>query len=120
MSVVGHLQWTLFKRGELSAVTGIYLFRLLLNIVYVVLRSFFTLTNRIYPDEMPHGVFQQFTSVKNMYRKTYFTIEMQLIMFLKIFLVSYAFTGCNLRVGKLDVSASNIIIFCVNISSSSV
>ena len=28
----------------------------------------------------------------------------------------YAFTGCNLRVGKFDVSASNMIIFCVNIS----
>ena len=31
----------------------------------------------------------------------------------------YAFTGCNLRVGKFDVSASNIIIFCINISPSS-
>ena len=31
----------------------------------------------------------------------------------------YAFTGSNLRVGKFDVSASNIIIFCVNISPSS-
>ena len=31
----------------------------------------------------------------------------------------YAFTGCNLRVGKFDVSASNMNIFCVNISPSS-
>ena len=45
-----------------------------------------------------------------MYRKKYFTIEMQQNIFLKIFLVPYAFTGCNLRVGQFDVSASNIII----------
>ena len=31
----------------------------------------------------------------------------------------YAFTCFNLRVGKFDVSASNMIIFGVNISSSS-
>ena len=42
--------------------------------------------------------------------------------FLKLFLgpYMYAFTGCNLRVGKFDVSASNMIIFfCANISPSS-
>ena len=57
--------------------------------------------------------FCQFASVKNMYRKIYFTIEMQLNIFLKVFLVPYmyAFTCCNLRVGKFDVSASNMIIF---------
>ena len=33
------------------------------------------------------------------------------IYFLKIFLVPYAFTGCNLRVGKINVSAYNMIIF---------
>ena len=39
----------------MSAVTGIYLFRLLLNIIFVALRSFFfTLTNSAYPDEIPH------------------------------------------------------------------
>ena len=38
----------------MSAVTGIYLFRLLLNIVFFALRSIFTLTNSAYPDEMPH------------------------------------------------------------------
>ena len=60
--------------------------------------------------------FHQFTSVKNMYqKKIYFTIEMQpnIFIFLKLFLgpYMYAFTGCNLRVGKFDVSASNMIIF---------
>ena len=38
----------------MSAVTGIYLFRLLLKIVFFVLRSIFTLTNSAYPDKMPH------------------------------------------------------------------
>ena len=38
----------------MSAVTGIYLFRLLQHIVFFVLRSIFTLTNSAYPDEMPH------------------------------------------------------------------
>ena len=41
-------------RGAMSAVTGIYLFRLLLNIIFFVLRSFCTLTNSAYHDEMPH------------------------------------------------------------------
>ena len=43
------------------------------------------------------------------------------ISFLKLFRgpYMYAFTGYNLRVGKFDVSASNMIIFCVNISPSS-
>ena len=65
--------------------------------------------------------FHQFTSVKKMYQNIYFTIEMQPISFLKLFLgpYMYAFTGCNMRVGKFDVSASNMIIFCVNISPSS-
>ena len=38
----------------MSAVSGIYLFRLLLNITFFALRSFFTLTNSVYPDEIPH------------------------------------------------------------------
>ena len=38
----------------MSAVTGIYLFRLLLNIIFFVLRSFCTLTNSAYHDEIPH------------------------------------------------------------------
>ena len=44
----------LYLKGAMSAVTGIYLFRLLLNIVFFVMRSIFTLTNSAYPDEMPH------------------------------------------------------------------
>ena len=44
----------LYLRGAMSAVTGIYLFRLLLNIIIFALRSFFTLTNIAYPDEMYH------------------------------------------------------------------
>ena len=47
------LLWTIL-RGAMSAVTGVYLFRLLLYIVIFVLRSFFTLTNSVYPDEMRH------------------------------------------------------------------
>ena len=44
----------LYLRGAMSAVTGIYLFRPLQNIVFFVLRSIFTLTNSAYPDKMPH------------------------------------------------------------------
>ena len=55
--------------------------------------------------------FHQFTSVKKHVPKTYCTIEMQPNIFSKIFLVPYAFTGCNLQVGKFDVSASNMIVF---------
>ena len=51
----------------MSAVTGIYSFRLLLNIVFFfVLRSIFTLTNRVYPDEMPHdGISPVYKSKKH-------------------------------------------------------
>ena len=38
----------------MSAVTGIYLFRLLLTIIFFVLRSFCTLKNSAYHDEIPH------------------------------------------------------------------
>ena len=39
----------------MSAVNGIYLFRLLLNIIIFSPEVFFfTLTNSAYPDEMPH------------------------------------------------------------------
>ena len=61
----------------MSEVTGIYLFRLLLNIIFFALRSFFTLTNSAYPDEMPHDGISPFCKCKNMYRKINFTIEMQ-------------------------------------------
>ena len=39
-----------YIRGAMSAVTGIYLFRLLLNIIFFAPRSFFTLINSAYPD----------------------------------------------------------------------
>ena len=73
---------------------------------------------------MPHdGISPGYkTSVKNMNQKIYFTIEMQPNIFFKVIFLGpymYAFTGCNLRVGKFDFSASNMIIFCVNISPSS-
>ena len=57
--------------------------------------------------------FHQFTSVKNMYQKYISQLKCSRISFLKLFLgpYMYAFTGCNLRVGKFDVSASNMIIF---------
>ena len=55
--------------------------------------------------------FHQFASVKNMYLKIYFTIEMQPNTFFEAVSVPYAFTCCNLRVGKFQVYASNMIIF---------
>ena len=57
--------------------------------------------------------FHQFTSVKKHVPKIYISqLECSRISFLKLFLVPYmyAFTGCNLRVGKFDVSASDKII----------
>ena len=41
-------------KGAMSAVTGIYLFRLLLNYYIFCPEIFFTLTNSAYPVEMPH------------------------------------------------------------------
>ena len=46
----------LYLRGAMSAVTGINLFRLLLNIIFFALRSFFYLINSAYPDEMSRDV----------------------------------------------------------------
>ena len=105
----------LYIRGVMSAVTGIYLFRLLLNIMFFVLRSFLTVIIKC-----RMMAFHQFTSVKNMYQKHITQLKCSQISFLKLSLVPYmyAFTGCNLRVGKFDVSASNMIIFGVNISPS--
>ena len=67
----------------MSAVTGIYLFRLLLNIIFFVLSLLCTLTNSAYHDEMRMMAFHQFTSVKNQYQKIYFKIEMQPNIFFK-------------------------------------
>ena len=74
----------LYLRGAMSAVTGIYLFRLLLIIICFALISFFTVTNSSYSDEMPHDGISPVASVKNMYRKIYFTIEMQRNIFFKV------------------------------------
>ena len=69
---------------------------------------------------MPHDGISPVPRVKNHMPKNIFHNLMQPIIFLKIFLVPYAFTGCNLQIGQFDGSASNmIIVFCVNISSSS-
>ena len=56
--------------------------------------------------------FHQFASVKHMYRKYISQLKSSRISFLKLFLVPYmyAFTCCNFRVGKFDVSASNMIV----------
>ena len=62
----------LYLRGAMSAVTGIYLFRLLLNIVFFVLRSIFILTNRAYPDEMPHnGISPVYKGKKHVPKNTF-------------------------------------------------
>ena len=56
----------------MSAVAGIYLFRLLLNIVLFVLRSIFILTNRAYPDEMPHdGISPVYKGKKHVPKNTF-------------------------------------------------
>ena len=67
----------------MSAVTGTYLFRLLLNIIFFVLRYFCTLTNSAYHDEMPYDGISPVYKCKNMYQKIYFTIEMQSNIFFK-------------------------------------
>ena len=55
--------------------------------------------------------FHQFTSVKKHDpKKNILQFKCSQICF-KIFLDQYAFTGCNLGVGKFDVSVSNMIIF---------
>ena len=106
----------------MSEVTGIYLFCLLLNIIFFALRSFFTLRNSAYPDEMPHdGISPVCKCKKHVLKKYISQLKCTRISFLKLFHVPYmyAFTCCNLGVGKFDVSESNMIIFGVNISSSS-
>ena len=59
-----------YLRGAMSAVTGIYLFRLLLNIIFFVLRSFCTLTNSAYHDEIPHdGISPVYKCKKHVQKK---------------------------------------------------
>ena len=68
----------------MSAVTGICLFRLLLNIIFFALRSVFTFKNSAYPDEIPHDGISPVCKCKKHVPKIYFTIEMQLNIFLKV------------------------------------
>ena len=60
-----------YLRGAMSAVTGIYLFRLLLIIIFFVLRSFCTLTNSAYHDEIPHDGISPVYKCKKHVPKTY-------------------------------------------------
>ena len=73
----------LYLRGVMSAVTGIYLFRLILNIIFFALRSCFTLTKSAYPDEMPHDGISPVCKCKKHVPKNIFTIEMQPNIFFK-------------------------------------
>ena len=73
-----------YLRGAMSAVTGIYHFRLLLNIIFFVLRSFCTLTNSAYHDEMPHDGISPVYKCKKHVPKIYFTIEMKPNIFFKV------------------------------------
>ena len=54
----------LYLRGAMSAVTRIYLFHLLLNIIFFAVRSTFTLTKSAFPDEMPHDGISQVCTCK--------------------------------------------------------
>ena len=76
----------------MSAGTGIYLFRLLLNIIIFVLRSFCTLTNSAYHDEMPHDGISPVYKCKKHVPKIYFTIEMQPNIFFKV--ISWSIHVC--------------------------
>ena len=60
---------------------------------------------------MPHDGLSPVYKCKKHVPKNTSQLKCSLISFLKIFLVPYAFTGCNLQVGKFDVSASNMIVF---------
>ena len=70
---------------------------------------FFTLTNSAYPDGMPHGGISPVYKCKKHVPKN--ILKCSQISILKIFFVPNAYSGCNLRVGKFDVSASKMIIF---------
>ena len=77
-----------YLRGAMSAVTGIYLYRLLLNIIFFVPRCFFTLTNSAYHDEMPHAGISAVYKCKKHVPKIYISqLKCSRISFLKLFLV---------------------------------
>ena len=94
----------LYLRGVMSAVTGIYLFRLLLNIIFFALRSFFTLKTVHSLMKCHMMAFHQFASVQKKCTEIYISQLKcsRISFFFKLFLVPYmyAFTCCNMRVGK--------------------
>ena len=107
----GDLLWTCFKKSDVSSNWNLLFSSATKYCFFFVLRSFFTLTNRVYPDEMPHdGISPVYKSKKHEMKNIYSQLKCSGISFLTIFLVPYAFTGCNLRVRQFDVSASNMII----------
>ena len=61
-----------YLRGAMSAVTGIYLYRLLLNIIFLSRDLFLPLQTVHTMMKCRMLAFQQFTSVKNMYQKYIF------------------------------------------------
>ena len=74
----------------MSAESGIYLFRLLLNIIFFVLRSFFTLSNSAYPDEMPHdGISPVCKCKKRVPKNIFHNLNAAEYFFFKLFIVPY-------------------------------
>ena len=60
-----------------------------------------TLTNSAYPDEMPHdGISPVYKCKKSCTEKYISQLKCSGYLFLKDIFVTYAFPGCNLRVGK--------------------
>ena len=84
--------FALYLRGAMSAVTGIYIFRLLLDIIFFILRSFCTLTNSAYHDEKPHDGISPVYKCKKHVPKIYFTTEMQPNIFFKA--ISWSIHEC--------------------------
>ena len=112
---MGDLLWTLFNRGDVSSNWNLSFLSATKYYIFV-LRSFFTLPNSAYRDEMPHDGILPVYKFKKHVPKYISQLKCRRISFLKLFLVPYipymyAFTSCNLRVGKFDVYASNMIIF---------
>ena len=54
LSVNGDLLWTVIKRGDVSSNWNLSFSSATIYIFFFALRSFSTLTNSAYPDEMPH------------------------------------------------------------------
>ena len=57
----------------MSAVTGIYLFRLLLNIVFLCPEIYFYLNKQCIPDDMPHdGISSVYKSKKHVPKNIFY------------------------------------------------